>query len=34
MYQLPGQKKQREFVITREMVVSKSTGLEVIEKAG
>jgi len=34
MYQLPGQKKAREFVITREMVVSKSTGLEVIEKAG
>ena len=34
MYQLPGQKKQREFVITREMVISKSTGLEVIEKAG
>jgi ATP-dependent Clp protease ATP-binding subunit ClpX len=34
MYQLPGQKKSREFVITREMVLSKSTGLEVIEKAG
>jgi len=34
MYQLPGQKKSRECVITREMVVSKNTGLEVIEKAG
>src|SRR4029079_6791304 len=34
MYQLPGQKKARECVITREMVVSKNTGLEVIEKAG
>jgi ATP-dependent Clp protease ATP-binding subunit ClpX len=34
MYQIPGQKKSREIVITREMVVSKSAGLEVIEKAG
>ena len=34
MYQVPGQKKSREVVITREMVVSKSAGLEVIEKAG
>src|SRR5687767_4212295 len=34
MYTLPGQKKARECVITREMVVSKSAGLEVIEKAG
>jgi ATP-dependent Clp protease ATP-binding subunit ClpX len=34
MYQVPGQKKMREVVITREMVVSKSAGLEVIEKAG
>ena len=32
MYQMPGQKKAREVVITREMVLSKSTGLEVIEK--
>jgi ATP-dependent Clp protease ATP-binding subunit ClpX len=34
MYQIPGQKKSREVVITREMVVSKTAGLEVIEKAG
>ncbi|MGE0043945.1 MAG: ATP-dependent Clp protease ATP-binding subunit ClpX [Vicinamibacterales bacterium] len=34
MYQLPGQKKNRECVVTREMVVSKGAGLEVIEKAG
>ena len=34
MYQMPGQKKARECVITREMVVSKTAGLEVIEKAG
>jgi ATP-dependent Clp protease ATP-binding subunit ClpX len=34
MYQLPGQKKSRECVITREMVMNKNTGLEVIEKAG
>ena len=34
MYQIPGQKKSREVVITREIVVSKSAGLEVIEKAG
>ena len=34
MYQMPGQKKSRECVITREMVVTKNTGLEVIEKAG
>ena len=34
MYQLPGQKKSRECVITREMVVTRNTGLEVIEKAG
>ncbi len=34
MYQMPGQKKARECVITREMVVSKNTGLEVVEKAG
>ena len=34
MYQLPGQKKTRECVVTREMVVSKSSALEVIEKAG
>jgi len=34
MYQMPGQKKAREVVITREMVISKNTGLEVIEKAG
>jgi ATP-dependent Clp protease ATP-binding subunit ClpX len=34
MYSVPGQKKARECVITREMVVSKSAGLEVIEKAG
>jgi ATP-dependent Clp protease ATP-binding subunit ClpX len=34
MYTVPGQKKARECVITREMVVSKSAGLEVIEKAG
>src|SRR6187431_1470097 len=32
MYQMPGQKKARECVITREMVVSKTAGLEVIEK--
>ena len=34
MYQMPGQKKARECVITREMVVSKTAGFEVIEKAG
>src|SRR5215217_469997 len=34
MYTVPGQKKARECVITREMVVSKTAGLEVIEKAG
>ena len=34
MYQMPGQKKSRECVITREMVMTKNTGLEVIEKAG
>ena len=34
MYQLPGQKKTRECVITREMVFSKTSGLEIIEKAG
>ena len=34
MYSVPGQKKARECVITREMVVSKTAGLEVIEKAG
>jgi ATP-dependent Clp protease ATP-binding subunit ClpX len=34
MYTLPGQKKGREYVITREMVLTKNTGLEVIEKAG
>ncbi len=34
MYQMPCQKKAREVVITREMVLSKNTGLEVIEKAG
>ncbi|MGE3274120.1 MAG: ATP-dependent Clp protease ATP-binding subunit ClpX [Vicinamibacterales bacterium] len=34
MYQLPGQKKNRECVVTREMVLSKGAGLEVIEKAG
>ena len=34
MYTLPGQKKGREFVVTREMVLTKNTGLEVIEKAG
>jgi ATP-dependent Clp protease ATP-binding subunit ClpX len=34
MYQLPGQKKTRETVITREMVLNKDTALEVIEKAG
>src|SRR5687767_10349407 len=34
MYNLPGQKKARECVITREMVVSKGAALEVIEKAG
>src|ERR671918_630837 len=32
MYQLPGQKKTRECVITREMVLSKTSGLEIIEK--
>ncbi len=34
MYNLPGQKKGREYVVTREMVLTKNTGLEVIEKAG
>jgi hypothetical protein len=34
MYQLPGQKKSRDCVVTREMVLSKGAGLEVIEKAG
>jgi hypothetical protein len=34
MYQLPGQKKTRECVVTREMVISKTSALEVIEKAG
>ncbi|MEZ5293842.1 MAG: ATP-dependent Clp protease ATP-binding subunit ClpX [Vicinamibacterales bacterium] len=34
MYTLPGQKKGREYVVTREMVLNKNTGLEVIEKAG
>jgi ATP-dependent Clp protease ATP-binding subunit ClpX len=34
MYTLPGQKKGREYVVTREMVITKNTGLEVIEKAG
>ncbi len=34
MYQVPGQKKAREFVVTREMVLTRQTGLEVIEKAG
>ncbi len=34
MYQLPGQKKTRECMVTREMVISKGTALEVIEKAG
>ena len=34
MYQLPGQKKNREQVITLEMVLGRGTGLEVIEKAG
>jgi ATP-dependent Clp protease ATP-binding subunit ClpX len=34
MYTVPGQKKNRECVVTREMVLSKNTGLEVIEKAG
>jgi len=34
MYQVPGQKKAREFVVTREMVITRQTGFEVIEKAG
>ncbi len=34
MYSLPGQKKGREIVVTREMVLTKNTALEVIEKAG
>jgi ATP-dependent Clp protease ATP-binding subunit ClpX len=34
MYSLPGQKKGREYVVTREMVLTKNTALEVIEKAG
>ena len=34
MYTLPGQKKGREVVVTREMVLTKNTALEVIEKAG
>jgi ATP-dependent Clp protease ATP-binding subunit ClpX len=34
MYSLPGQKKGREVVVTREMVLTKNTALEVIEKAG
>jgi len=34
MYQVPGQKKAREFVVTREMVLTRQTGFEVIEKAG
>ncbi|MBM3780796.1 MAG: ATP-dependent Clp protease ATP-binding subunit ClpX [Acidobacteria bacterium] len=34
MYQVPGQKKTRECVVTREMVLTRQTGLEVIEKAG
>ena len=34
MYTLPGQKKGREYVVTREMVLTKNTALEVIEKAG
>jgi ATP-dependent Clp protease ATP-binding subunit ClpX len=34
MYTLPGQKKGREYVVTREMVLNKNTALEVIEKAG
>jgi len=34
MYQVPGQKKAREFVVTRDMVLTRQTGLEIIEKAG
>ena len=34
MYQVPGQKKAREFVVSRDMVLTRQTGLEIIEKAG
>ena len=34
MYTLPGQKKIRECVITREVVLSKEEPITVIEKAG
>jgi ATP-dependent Clp protease ATP-binding subunit ClpX len=34
MYTLPGQKKVRECVITREVVLSKEEPITVIEKAG
>jgi ATP-dependent Clp protease ATP-binding subunit ClpX len=34
MYSLPGQKKVRECVITREVVLSKEEPITVIEKAG
>jgi len=33
-YQLPSQKKIKEFVVTREMVESRRTTLQVLEKAG
>jgi ATP-dependent Clp protease ATP-binding subunit ClpX len=34
MYQLPSQKKIKEFVVTREMVENRRTTLQVLEKAG
>ena len=34
MYTLPGQKKVRECVITREVVMSKEKPITLIEKAG
>jgi ATP-dependent Clp protease ATP-binding subunit ClpX len=34
MYTLPGQKKIRECVITREVVLSKEEPITVMEKAG
>jgi ATP-dependent Clp protease ATP-binding subunit ClpX len=34
MYHLPSNKKIREFVMTKEMVVSQKISLAVLEKAG
>jgi ATP-dependent protease Clp ATPase subunit len=34
MFQLPSQKKLKEFVVTREMVEKRSASLAMMEKAG